>query len=107
YLEVLNILPVATYTCDQRGIITFFNQSAANFWNHPPQLGKDRWQDVLKISKRDGSQIPLDELPMALTISEGKSIVGDEILLENPKGKLVHVVPHTKPLFNSNGEIIG
>ena len=42
-VELLEALPVAVYTTDAEGRITFFNQAAADLWGHRPELGSDQW----------------------------------------------------------------
>jgi PAS domain-containing protein len=41
--ELLEALPVAVYTTDADGRITYYNQAAADLWGDRPELGRDRW----------------------------------------------------------------
>ena len=36
--DLLEALPVAVYTTDAAGRITFYNRAAAEMWGHNPQL---------------------------------------------------------------------
>ena len=40
--ELLAALPVAAYTCDADGCLTFFNERAAELWGRRPNLNDTR-----------------------------------------------------------------
>ena len=40
---LLQAMPVAVYTTDEAGRITFYNDAAARLWGRRPVLGEDRW----------------------------------------------------------------
>lgn len=106
-LQLLETLPAALYTCDLKGKITFFNQAAADLWGRRPELGKDMWCGSWKIYNIDGTVLDLDKCPMAITLKEGRAVKGAEIIIEKPNGIRVHVLPHPKPILNSDGEMVG
>jgi PAS domain S-box-containing protein len=107
YQQVLQALPSAVYTCNKEGIITFYNKAAADLWGREPMLGKDRWCGSWNIYKTDGSPLPLDECPMAITLREGIPVCGQKIIVEQPDGKRRYILPHPKPLFSSDGLLDG
>ncbi|WP_245525744.1 PAS domain-containing protein [Mesorhizobium sp. M00.F.Ca.ET.216.01.1.1] len=39
--DLMQALPVAVYTIDKQGRITFFNEAAADLWGHRPVIGQD------------------------------------------------------------------
>ena len=41
--DLLEALPVAVYTTDAKGRITFYNRAAAEMWGHNPELGTSQW----------------------------------------------------------------
>ncbi|MER9575896.1 PAS domain-containing protein [Mesorhizobium sp. M0400] len=41
--DLMQALPVAVYTTDRQGYITFFNEAAADLWGYRPVIGQDRW----------------------------------------------------------------
>jgi two-component system CheB/CheR fusion protein len=41
--ELVNASPVAIYTCDAQGYITYYNPAAVNLWGREPKLGEDLW----------------------------------------------------------------
>src|SRR5690606_18733549 len=107
YLDLLDALPTVIYVCNNLGIITYLNQETTIFFDHPIPLNKVNWQDLLKIYKPDGIPILLEESVMALSIKQARATRGDEIIIKNPKGRRIHVLPNIKPLFNSEGEVMG
>lgn len=106
-LQLLETLPAALYTCDLKGKITFFNQAAADLWGRRPELGKDMWCGSWKIYNIDGTVLDLDKCPMAITLKEGRAVKGAEIIIEKPNGIRVYILPHPKPILNSDGEMVG
>lgn len=106
-LNLISGLPVAIYTCNKVGIITFYNEAAAKLWGRRPEINKDLWCGSWKIYKTDGSNLSLDTCPMAITLKEGRALEGEEIIIERPDGVRVNVVVHPQPIFNSKGELNG
>jgi PAS domain S-box-containing protein len=105
--QMLRALPVAVYTCDSKGRITFFNRAAVKLWGREPELNKDLWCGSWRIFKLDGTPLELDQCPMAKTIREGRAVRGEEILVELPDGTRRWVLPHPEPILNSFGKVVG
>jgi PAS domain S-box-containing protein len=105
--QMLRALPVAVYTCDAEGRVTFFNLAAVKLWGREPELSKDLWCGSWKIYNPDGTLMALDECPMARTIREGRSIHGEEIMVERPDGTRRRVLPHPEPIRNASGAVVG
>jgi PAS domain S-box-containing protein len=105
--ELLEALPVAVYTTDAEGRITFFNQAAADLWGHRPQLGSDQWCGSWRLYWPDGRPLPHDQCPMALTLKEGRPIRGLEAIAERPDGTRVNFLPYPTPLRDASGRLIG
>jgi PAS domain S-box-containing protein len=104
--QLLQGLPAATYTCDSKGRITFFNEAAAKLWGREPKIGVDLWCGSWKIYKTDGTILPLDTCPMGVALKEGRAVFGEEIVVERPNGERRNVLPHPRPIFDSNGKVI-
>ena len=100
-------LPAAVYTVDQTGRITLFNEHAAKLWGRRPDLEKDRWDGAWKTFRPDGTPFPTDQLPMAVTVREGRGIRGEELIIERPDGSRAHVLKNPEPLRGAAGEIVG
>ena len=105
--QMLRAIPVAVYSCDAEGRVTFFNRAAAKLWGREPELNKDLWCGSWKIFKPDGSPMPLDQCPMARTIREGRSVQGEEIVVERRDGTRSRVLAHPEPIRNSSGDVVG
>lgn len=107
YQQLIQTLPVAIYTCNARGFISFFNNAAVSLWGRVPEPGTDLWCGSWKMFQTDGTPIPLEEYPMAITLKEGRPIRGIEIVVERPDGVRRNILPHPDPIFNEHGDLIG
>ena len=105
--HILEALPVAIYTTDASGKITYFNQAAADLAGRRPQLGSDEWCVTWRLYRPDGTSLPHDECPMALTLKQGRPIRGQEAIAERPDGTRVPFMPYPTPLFDGDGRLVG
>jgi PAS domain S-box-containing protein len=105
--ELLHALPVAIYTTDAAGRITFYNEAAAELWGVQPELGKSEFCGSWKLYWPDGTPLPHDECPMALTLKEKRPIRGMEAIVERPDGTRIPFIPFPTPLFDASGALIG
>ena len=86
--RLLEALPVAVYTTDAEGRITFYNQAAAELWGHRPALGS-LWCGSWRLYWPDGRPMPHDECPMAVALKEGRELRNVEAVAERPDGTRV------------------
>src|SRR5215469_5767521 len=107
YKQVVQNLPIAVFTTDEDGRITLYNEPAAELWGRRPVVGQDLWCGSYKIFKPDGSELPAEETPMAVTLKTGEPVRGQEILLERPDGTRRNVLPYPTPIRDSLGRITG
>jgi PAS domain S-box-containing protein len=107
FSQLLDALPVAIYTTDASGRITFYNKAAVDLAGREPQLGSDRWCVTWRLFWPDGTPMRHDECPMAVALKEGRAVRGVEAILERPDGKRVHFVPYPTPLFDASGRLVG
>ena len=107
YRHLVQALPAALYTCDERGRITLYNQAAAALWGREPEIGRDLWCGSWKIYRPDDTPLPLDECPMAVTLREGRAIRGEEIVIERADGTRRHVLANPEPIRNAEGVVVG
>jgi PAS domain S-box-containing protein len=105
--ELLEALPVAVYTTDAAGRITFYNGAAAEFWGRRPAIGIDEWCGSWRLYWPDGRPLAHSECPMAMCLKEGRAIRGVEAIAERPDGTRVRFVPHPTPLRDSSGRLVG
>ena len=107
FREVLEAMPVAIYTTDANGKITFFNQAAVNLAGRVPELGTDEWCVSWRLYWPDGTPLHRDECPMALTLKEKRPVRGAEAIAERPDGSRVRFAPFPTPLFDVDGRLAG
>src|SRR5262245_6396553 len=104
--ELLAALPVAIYTTDADGRITFYNRAAAEFWGHNPELGSSQWCGSWRLFRLDGQPLPHDECPMAVALKEGREVRGIEAFAERPDGTRVRFRPYPTPLRDAKGRLV-
>src|SRR5246127_2774211 len=105
--ELLEALPVAVYTTDAEGRITFYNRAAAELWGHHPELGSSQWCGSWRLYWPDGRALPHDECPRAITLKEGRGVRGVEAIAERPDGTRVRFMPYPTPLRDPSGRLVG
>lgn len=103
---ILEALPVAVYTTDAEGRITFYNQAAADLWGQRPALGS-LWCGSWRLFHPDGRPLPHDQCPMAVALKEGRLVRDVDAVLERPDGTRVPFLPFPTPLRDSEGRIVG
>jgi two-component system CheB/CheR fusion protein len=106
YHHMVESLPAALYTCDAEGYVTLYNDAALTLWDREPEIGKDVWCGSWRMYRPDGTDLPIDDRPMALAIKEGRA-VRDEIVIERPDGSRVNVVAYATPTLNASGAVTG
>lgn len=105
--ELLRGIPVAVYSCDRDGIITYCNQAAAEMWGRWLEIGKDPWYGEWKIFHPDGSAIPVGECPMAAVLRGGRPVQGEKLILQRPDGTHRYVLPHPECIRDAEGHLVG
>jgi PAS domain S-box-containing protein len=104
---LLESLPAPIYTTDADGWITFFNQACIDFAGRTPMLGEDRWCVTWKLYGEDGTFLPHEHCPMAVTLREHREVRGAVAVAERPDGTRVMFTPWPTPLFGPDGGIAG
>jgi PAS domain S-box-containing protein len=107
YLHMLDALPVAIYTTDAAGKITYYNRAAADLAGRRPMLGTDEWSLTWRLYWPDGRPLPHNECPMAVALREGRPVRGQEVIVERPDGTRIHAMPSPTPLFDRAGRLVG
>jgi PAS domain S-box-containing protein len=109
YGQLLSILPAAMYTCDENGLITYYNEQAARLWGRSPQLGEpdELFRGSFRFYCLDGSPIPQDQIPMAAVLRYGNKVRAKEVTIERPDGSVLFVSVNIDPLRDATGRING
>ncbi len=104
--EILQALPAAIYTTDAAGRITFYNEAAAELWGCRPELGKSEFCGSWKLYWPDGTPLPHDQCPMALTLKQGSRSGAWRRWPSGPTARgFLH--PYPTPLFDAEGRLTG
>lgn len=106
YRTLVQHLNVPIYTTDAEGRVTLYNKAAADLWGREPQIGEEYWCGSYRIARPDGSELPLEECPMAICLKEQRPVYGEEIVVVRPDGTRRNVAPHPQPVFDSKGNIV-
>ena len=89
---LLEALPVAIYTTDADGRITFYNEAAAGLWGRRPEPGA-KWCGSWRLYHPDGRPMDPEDCPMAVTLRERRPVRGVEAIIERPDGRRVRFQP--------------
>jgi PAS domain S-box-containing protein len=104
---VLDALPTAIYTTDAEGRITYYNEAVVELSGRRPEIGDDQWCRTWRLFNLDGTPLPYEQSPMAVTLKENRAIHGEEAILERPDGTRVRFAPFPTPLDDEGGHLIG
>jgi PAS domain S-box-containing protein len=107
YPALIESLPVAIYTCDEQGYITHYNTAAAELWGREPEKGGEQYTGAWKIFQLDGSLLPKDQSPMAISIKQKRELNGQEIIIERPDGTRRFIQTNPRPIVDSSGNFAG
>jgi PAS domain-containing protein len=106
---ILGAIPVAAYTCDGSGRITYFNPIAVAVWGRAPKLrdAGERYCGSYKLYSADGVRISHEECWMALALLQGRAYHGYAIVIERQDGTRIIGKAHAHPLRNNHGQLVG
>ncbi|OYW31507.1 MAG: hypothetical protein B7Z47_00850, partial [Chthoniobacter sp. 12-60-6] len=107
YRSLIQSLPAAVYTCDCDGCIQLYNAAAVELWGREPEIGRDVWCGSWRLYRSDGSALDLKDCPMARTLSSGRPVRGEEVIIVRPDGTRRHVLPYPDPILDSEGRVTG
>ncbi len=107
FRQIVEKLPVALYTTDAEGRITYFNEAAAALWGRSPKIGVDLWCGSWRLFWPDGRPMAHDECPMAETLRTGRPALGAQAIAERPDGTRFLFTPYPSPLYDATGQMIG
>jgi PAS domain S-box-containing protein len=105
--KIIDALPIAIYSCDKDGYVTEYNKAAVELWGREPKKGKQMWCGSWRIYRIDGTLLPLNDCPMAVALKAGRTVTGEEIIVERADGTRRYVEPHPIPFFNEDGTVSG
>jgi PAS domain S-box-containing protein len=107
FREMVEALPVAIYTTDAEGRLTYFNAAAVKLSGRTPEIGTDKWCVTWKIFLPDGTILPHDQCPMAVALKGADVPTGIECIAERPDGTRFWFTPCPAVIRDAAGRIIG
>ena len=107
FRRMMDDLPVALYTTDAEGSITYYNRAAVALSGRVPELGADRWCISWKIFLPDGTRLPHRQCPMAVALRGGQVPSGSEFMAERPDGTRVWFTPRLAVSRDAEGRVTG
>ncbi|MEA1833108.1 hypothetical protein U8607_13560 [Methylobacterium durans] len=105
--ELFRQVDAAVYTTDLDGRLTYYNEAAVALWGRRPVLGLDRWCGSWRIYDTDGTPLPHERCPMAITLKEGHEVRGAQAVLERPDGTRIAFMPYPTLLRDRDGTVVG
>lgn len=109
FQRLLDRLPTGAYLCDPDGLITYFNEQAVRVWGRAPKLRDpiDRFCGSFRLFTPAGAPLAHDRCWMALALTQKREYNGEEIIVERPDGRRLHVLAHANPIRDDAGTLIG
>lgn len=106
--SILNALPVAVYTCNVEGRITFFNEAAVKLWGYTPDITDEtlKYCACCKVFV-DSVFIYPHQTPMAIALQSGQPFKNVQAIVERPDGTKFHATVNVNPLFDDNRQLMG
>jgi signal transduction histidine kinase/DNA-binding NarL/FixJ family response regulator len=109
YQTLFESLPMAAYTCDASGLLTYFNQRAVQLWGRTPKLNDpaDRFCGAFGLYTTDGKRVQPENGLMAIALRDGVSFNGTEAVLETPWGERRSILKYVTPVVDEDHSIRG
>jgi PAS domain S-box-containing protein len=105
FRPMMEALPVAIYTTDAEGRLTYFNPAAVKLSGRVPRLGTDQWCVTWKLFLADGTPMAHDQCPMAIALRGGHAPGGIECMAERPDHTRFWFTPYPAVLRDGDGRI--
>ncbi|MDB5020634.1 MAG: multi-sensor signal transduction histidine kinase [Pedobacter sp.] len=99
--------PIAVFTCNKAGDLTYFNEAAIKLWGVDPTPKQQPWDNSWKMYYTTGERMNLAGSPMARVINESRLINGEEITIETQEHVFKRVLVYARPLYDEQHNPIG
>ena len=107
YQSLIEDSPLAIYTSDQDGRLTYFNPAAVQLWGRVPVIGEDFWSGPWRIHFPDGRPMNLSDSPMAKALHQIARFENQEIVIERPDQTFKRLLVFAIPTFDDQGTFSG
>jgi PAS domain S-box-containing protein len=109
FRNLLDTLPIGVYSCDNQGLITYFNPAVEKIWGRTPKLNnpEDKFCGAYKLYDAGGNHIPHKQCFIARAIEHEVDYSGYELIVEQPDSNQLNVLGYANPMFDSSGNLTG
>ncbi|GGC71694.1 hypothetical protein GCM10011387_26530 [Pedobacter quisquiliarum] len=107
YQSLIEDSPLAIYTSDQDGRLTYFNPAAVQLWGRVPVMGEDFWSGPWRIHFPDGRPMNLSDSPMAKALQQIARFENQEIVIERPDQTFKRLLVFAIPTFDDQSTFSG
>mgnify|MGYP006195376255 CR=1 FL=1 len=107
FRKLIEASPIAFYTTDVEGWITFINKAAENLWGRTPTLVEEKWCGSWKVFSPDGKPIPEGEYFIAKAIKEARPYENQRITIERPDHTFKDLLVFARPYYSEDGKLAG
>ena len=105
---LIETTPVGVVVIDARsGLLLSINRESRRIVGDlcMPGHSAEELLNVVSVHRADGSEIALEENPLASILAEAEVVRAEEIILEVPNGRKVTVLINATPIVLENGEV--
>lgn len=106
YEHLINILPIAIYTCNADGSIQIHNEQASKIWGREPTKD-DFWCGTREIYSTNGEKISPKDFPTAKLLDGENIFLYTELIIRRSDGTFSHIIPFPKLIYDLNGDVTG
>ena len=107
FRQLMEASPIAFYTTDVEGRLSFYNKAAEELWGRTPELGSDLWCGSWKVFFPDGRPMEVEEFPIVQTLKTKTAQDGRRISIERPDGSIKNLLVFPQPIFDADGKLTG
>ena len=105
--RILDLLPIATFICDARGVILQYNKHAAEIWGGTPTPEQTHAEFTAGYQYCEADGTPLKRSMLSEVLATGVAVRDAELMVIRADGSRVNVSVNIDPLRNAKGELIG
>lgn len=107
FRQLMEASPIAFYTTDVEGRLSFYNKAAEELWGRTPELGSDLWCGSWKVFFPDGRPMAVEEFPIVQTLKTKTAQDGRRISIERPDETIKNLLVFPQPIFDADGKLTG
>ncbi|PTE19651.1 histidine kinase [Cereibacter changlensis JA139] len=97
---------MAAYATDGAGLITAYNDLAAELWGQHPSLGEIRWCGAWGLRDAFDDPVAPEKLPVARALSSQVELSEADVIIERPDRSRISIRSQTRVTFK-NGAAVG